>query len=89
MHVSLQRLRREGKCFECGESGHYARQCPKKKTVQTARAIVAELSDELKELLRQELFAEADVASSSARRVEEVEIIEESQSDDEDFPQSQ
>ena len=61
----------------------------KKKSTQTARAIVAELSDELKDLLRQELFAELDVASETVHRVEEQEVVEESQPGDEDFSQNQ
>ena len=91
MQVTLQRLRNEGKCFECGRSSHYARQCPKKKTVQTARAIVAELSDELKELLQNKLFAEADLvqAAQNAHCVEVEEVVDESHSDDEDFQPSQ
>ena len=95
MDIMLQRLRCEGKCFECGEEEHFAHNCPKKKTAANARAIVAEMSDELKELLRQELFAEADVDKKAvvvARRIEaeeEVAPVDESNADEEDFMQSQ
>ena len=53
------------------------------------------MSDELKDLLRQELFAEADVDKKAVvvnRRVEEEEevtSVEESNADEEDFMQSQ
>lgn len=85
MQVTLQRLRSEGRCFECGQTGHIARHCRKKKTTQVARAVLAELSDELKELLRNELFAEADLASTSKTE----EVLEENNAEDEDFQTGQ
>ena len=57
--------------------------------------IINLMSEELKDLLRQELFAEADVDKKAvvvARRVEteeEVAPVEESNADEEDFMQSQ
>ena len=49
MDIVMNRMRRENRCFECGEHGHFVRNCPKKKSRVAARAIVAELSDDLKE----------------------------------------
>ena len=69
MDIVMNRMRRENRCFECGEHGHFARNCPKKKSRVAARAIVAELSDDLKELLRQELIAEMDTTPTTAEEV--------------------
>lgn len=85
MQVTLQCLRSEGRCFECGQTEHIARYCQKRKTTQIARAVLAELSDELKELLHNKLFAEVDLTSTSKTE----ETLEESNAEDEDFQTGQ
>ena len=65
----MNRMRRENRCFECGEQGHFAKNCPKKKSRAVARAIVAEMSDDLRELMRQELIAELDATPATAEEV--------------------
>ena len=55
----------------------------------SARAIIAELSDEMKELLRNELFAEADLSRRVEVETVEDTPVEECNADEEDFTNSQ
>ena len=81
----------KGKFFKCKEEGHFTYNYPKKKTAANAHAIVTRMSDELKDLLRQDLFTEADVERKAVEDyyIEEVTPIEESNINKENVIQSQ
>ncbi len=54
--MDIDKARLEGKCFNCGEVGHRARFCPKKK--REIRGLIEGLSAEEKSELRKELAEE-------------------------------
>ena len=61
MDLYVQCMKSENRCFECGDKGHYAKQCAHRaKKEVMARALIEEMSEDMKEVLRQELAAELD-----------------------------
>ena len=80
----MNRLKANRRCFECGEKGHYARKCPKKRTPQIAHSLVAGLSSEMKRTLYEMLLY--DKENPIADDGDEAESpTEESNAGEEDF----
>ena len=77
MEQTINSFRRNGACFFCGEKGHFARNCPQKKSA--VRAVIMALDPEERTLFADELhgmkessFETTDVQGSEADEVEDM-----------------
>ena len=77
MEQTINSFRRNGTCFFCGVKGHFAWNCPQKKSA--VRAVVMALDPEERALFADELhgmkessFETTDVRDAEANEVEDV-----------------
>ena len=59
--MAVDKLRKDNRCFNCGETGHFRRDCPKEQRKINVRALLYDMTEEeIKEFLEKAVETEED-----------------------------